>query len=440
MILEYTIKNNLSFKNEQKLSILPSKKTELIDSVITEGKYTALPLVAIYGENASGKTNTLKGLRHIYDMIVLSHGFDPVRPIPFYKPYLFGKNLSKESNFEITFIVNEKKYKYSFTHDDSKILKEILVVYRTSKATKIFERTYGASNEYVFGIEYADLHEYIKKTHDNKLFLSCVAQWAANIKEIADIYDFFRNGLIYYQKDCDKMTTDYIDKTTKLLIKNNEAKIFLKKLIKYLNLGFEEVIPSQFTQPLDELKDMPNEIKEILKVLAADTNNGSVIEGTDVNMLYQVDGESYSLNLRNESNGIKKIYQLFPFIFEALIKKKIIVIDEIEIGIHPTLVKKLVKLFQTKEINKNGSQLIFTTHLTDLLDIKLLRRDEIYFTERNSKDFSTKIFSLASITGTTKRENIKENYLAGKYTKVPIYEEDEEIKFKSLLESFTTEI
>ena len=105
MLLQYDIENNLSVKSRQRVAFIADNKKELVDSEIDVLGYKILPVIGLYGKNASGKTNLLKGLKHIYDMVILSHSFDPARPIPFYTPFAFTKEKNKESKFEITFMM-----------------------------------------------------------------------------------------------------------------------------------------------------------------------------------------------------------------------------------------------------------------------------------------------------------------------------------------------
>ena len=414
MLLEYDIENNLSIKNRQKLSFIADNKKELINSEINIQGYRVLPVIALYGKNASGKTNFLKGLKHVYDMVISSHSFDPVRPIPFYDPFIFTEEKNKDSKYEITFIVKDKRYLYGFSHDSMEIKEEYLYVFNSSKPTKIFDKNINNKEIYSFGQNYNALKDYIGKTHKNKLFLSTAAQWAADQEEINDIYDFFRNGMIYYQKDCDMPAVEFENETTSLLIENENARNFFKSLINYFDLDFNDIKPTKIPFDLDEL---PEEIKKIIELTK---KSDSGLEATNIKTLYSIKGKNYDIDLKQESNGIQKIYQLFPLLYHGLNSKKIIVIDEIETGLHPLLVKNIIKLFQDKKINKYNSQLFFTTHITNILDLRLLRRDQIWFTKREAQnEYSTEAYSLAEIKGTRLSDNIERDYLKGEYVRIP---------------------
>ncbi|MBS5038855.1 MAG: ATP-binding protein [Fusobacterium sp.] len=414
MLLQYDIENNLSIKSRQRVAFIADNKKELVNSEINILGYKVLPVIGLYGKNASGKTNLLKGLKHIYDMVILSHSFDPARPIPFYTPFAFTNEKNKESKFEITFMINEKRYVYGFSHDSLEIKEEYLYVFNSSKPSKIFDKDINTQEVYTFGQNYSGLKDYVGKTHKNKLFLSTAAQWAADQKEINDIYNFFRNGMVYYQKDCGIPSVEFENETTSLLIEDENARKFFKTLISYLDLEIEDIKPTKI--PVD-LNELPEEVK---KIIEAARNGDKNLEATSVKTLYNINGVNYDLDLKQESNGIQKIYQLFPLLYHGLNSKKIIVIDEIETGLHPLLIKGIIKLFQNKNINKYNSQLFFTTHITNILDLELLRRDQIWFTERElDNEYSTEVYSLADVKGVRTSDNIEKEYLKGEYTKTP---------------------
>ena len=414
MLLQYDVENNLSVKSRQRVAFIADNKKELVDSEIDVLGYKILPVIGLYGKNASGKTNLLKGLKHIYDMVILSHSFDPARPIPFYTPFAFTNEKNKESKFEITFMINEKRYVYGFSHDSLEIKEEYLYVFNSSKPSKIFDKDINTQEVYTFGQNYSGLKDYVGKTHKNKLFLSTAAQWAADQEEINDIYNFFRNGMIYYQKDCGIPTVELKNETTFLLMEDENARKFFKNLISYLDLEIEDIKPTKI--PID-LNELPEEVK---KIIEATRNGDKNLEATSVKTLYNINGVNYDLDLNQESNGIQKIYQLFPLLYHGLNSKKIIVIDEIETGLHPLLIKGIIKLFQNKNINKHNSQLFFTTHITHILDLELLRRDQIWFTERElDNEYSTEVYSLADVKGVRTSDNIEKEYLKGEYVKTP---------------------
>ncbi len=424
MILQFEVENNCSINEKQRLAFIADSKTEHEDSLINYEKYKILPTIGIYGKNASGKTNILKSFKHIRDMIRTSHDFNPAGPIPFYTPFKFTTEKNKPSNFEIIFICNEKRFAYGFSHNSNEILEEYLYIFNSSKPSKIFERKREEENDvYSFGSKYEGMEYLIERTHKNKLFLSVSSQWAAKIEEINDIFNYFENSILYYQKNCNEPSNEWRKKTTQLLIENKEARIFLKKLIKHFNLEMIDIKASNQTLNFENL---PQDIQKLIEKLEGlnkgerETKEQTEIKAPKVSFVYNIDNIEYFLEFVEESNGIQKIYDIFSLLFESLTSKKVLIIDEIEMGLHPILAKELVRLFQDTKINIFGSQLLFTTHDINILDLSLLRRDQIWFVSKSiEQKYSTNLYSLGDINGVRITDNISRNYLLGKYSNTP---------------------
>lgn len=427
MLLQFDIENNRSIKNKKRLSFIADNKPEHKEALIKYDKHNILPVIGIYGKNAAGKTNILKSFKHIRNMIRFSHEFNPVMPIPFYEPFKFTNDIDIPSSFEVSFICKDKKYNYGFSHNSSEILEEYLYVFNSVKPTKIFERSFNNNNDnFSFGNNYENMEYLTERTHKNKLFLSVAAQWAAKIEEINDIFNYFENSILYYQKNWNEPSNEFFEKTTQLLIENEEARDFIKNLIKHLDLEFENIKVNRQTVDIEKL---PEEIQLLIKNLNSNKENEkSELTASQISSLYNINEEEYSLNLKDESNGIQKLYDLFSILFESFTKQKIVIIDEIEMGLHPILAKELIRLFQDLTINKFHSQLLFTTHDTNILNTSLLRRDQFWFVSKDIKNnYATDLYSLSDINGVRINDNIARNYLLGKYSTIPeIYFGDNE--------------
>lgn len=427
MILQFDMENNRSIRSRKRLSFIADNKPEHKQSLITCDKYNILPVIGIYGKNAAGKTNILKAFKHIRDMIRFSHEFNPVMPIPFYEPFKFTNEINSPSIFEISFICKGKKYVYGFSHNSSEILEEYLYIFNSVKPTKIFERNFfNNSDNYSFGSKYENMEYLTERTHKNKLFLSVAAQWAAKIEEINDIFNYFENNILYYQKNWNEASPEFFEKTTQLLLENEEGKNVIKSLIKHFDLEFEDI---KANRQVVELEKLPEEIQMILKNLnKAKETESSELTASQVSSMYNINNEEYFLGLKDESNGIQKLYDLFAILFESLTEQKVVIIDELEMGLHPILARELIRLFQDSTINKFHSQLLFTTHDTNILDLSLLRRDQLWFVSKEiNSNYATDLYSLSDINGVRMNDNIARNYLLGKYSTIPeIYLGDNE--------------
>ena len=131
-----------------------------------------------------------------------------------------------------------------------------------------------------------------------------------------------------------------------------------------------------------------------------------------------IDNNLYEFDILEESLGTQVVFSLIPVIKDALDNGKILVIDEFDKSLHPFIIKYIVEIFNDKEVNKNNAQLIFNTHDTNLLDLELLRRDQIWFAEKNIKDGACSIYPLDDFS-VRKNENVLKGYLLGRYGAIP---------------------
>lgn len=412
MIFELEVTNFRSIKHTQTISFFAENKKENKMDLLSFKKSKILQTMVFYGKNSSGKTNILKAFQNLRKMVIHSSNFDTASPIEFYDPFLFTQEKNKPTIFKLLFEVNEQKYSYRFSYDEKSILEEELLIYKTAKPTKLFERK---GNNYLFSPEYESIKDLIDRTHNNKLFLSVASQWAANKKEINDIYNFFRNDIIYFQKNYNDPSMEFTKRTTDLLTDDPEAQIFLKKMIKYFNLEMTDIKADTISI---DMKNAPAEIRTFLEHIQKGKQMGE-LKADSIQSSYLVDNKDYLLDFTEESNGTRKLYDLFSILYSGLNSKKFILIDEIEMGLHTTLAKAFIDLFQNLFTNTHNSQLVFTTHDTSMLDLNLLRRDQIWFASKSKENqLSTNIFRLSSFA-VRLTSNIVKNYLNGKYANVP---------------------
>ena len=410
MLIEFSVKNFLSFRDEVIFSLEKGNGDENSNNIIKTDIGEFLKSGAIYGANASGKSNLLKALTCAILMVRNSNSIPIDGKWNLIKPFMFDDiNKNKPSEFRFVFFTNNRKYIYYFSADSKKVYNESLDVYYSQKPTSIFKRK--NINEYEFTYDKATLLEIAKKNTDNKLFLSTATTWNYEKTKDAfiwftksiDTYASFENisniDLINYSKNADNI----VDFATKLL---SEADI----LIKNIKVDYKE----------EEMNDsMANSLlPQIVK-----NSFPSKLLNVNIEMTHEVVDDNntskyYDLNINDESYGTKVLFALAPFLKRAFDETKVIVVDEIERSLHPSLVEFLIKLFNNNKINKVNSQLIFTTHATNLLNLELLRRDQIWFTEKNTKNGVSDLYALDSFS-VRKTENIQKGYINGRYGAIP---------------------
>ncbi len=163
-------------------------------------------------------------------------------------------------------------------------------------------------------------------------------------------------------------------------------------------------------------EDLPQDMPEDLKMLLSKNES----ENIDV----RIDYGNLEINLNEESRGINKLFEIAIPIVNVLRNGYVLIYDELETSIHPIIVKSLIELFNNKSLNKHNAQLIFTTHDINLLDLNLLRRDQIWFAEKNDEIMSTDIYSLVELKNIRGDENIEYGYINGKYGSIPFINTD----------------
>ena len=410
MLIEFSVKNFLSFKDKITLSMEKGNGEENINNIIKNDITDLLRTSVIYGANASGKSNVIKAFTCAIILVRTSNLMMPGGKLDLVKPFLLDDiSRNKPSEFEFIFITNNIKYRYYFSADENKIYEEILDAYYSQKPTNIFTRT--NTNDYEFNSDKTKLEELKNKNLENKLFLVTSSSWNYDktkdpflwFLNVIDTYDSFTNildnDLISYSKN-DKDLKEF---TLKLL---KEADI----LIKDINVDYEE-------------KNMDENMVDLL--IPKINQNSKVFKTKNINieLEHEVIDEFnkkhfYKLNFIDESLGTKVLFSLAPILKRAFSSSKVIIVDEFERSMHPKLVEFIIKLFNNPDINKYNSQLIFTTHATNLLDLELLRRDQIWFTEKNPSNGITDLYPLDSFS-VRKDENILKGYINGRYGAIP---------------------
>ena len=411
MLIEFSVKNFLSFKDEVTLSMEKNIGDENIDNTFKIHNLELLKTATIYGANASGKSSLLRAFTTAILMVRNSS------LIPFGKkwnaitPFLLDdESINKPTEFRFLFISNDIKYEYFFSTDSVKIYEEYLKAYYSQKPTTIFSRT--KINRYEFYTpDENKLRSLESKNTDNKLFLSTTTTW--NYDKTKDAFLWFMNSIDTYDsfdQMSDAALLDYSsnkdglkDFTLKLL---QEADIFIKDM----HVAYEE-------------KEMDNNMIDMLIPPFARTEEKPKMTNIKIELDHEVFDNNkkshvYKLNFGDESSGTKILFALAPVLKYAFDTHRVIIVDELEKSLHPSLVEFIIKIFNNKDVNKSNSQLIFTTHATNLLNLDILRRDQIWFTEKDPKNGVSDLYPLDSFS-VRKGENIQKGYINGRYGAIP---------------------
>ena len=409
MLIQFSFKNYKSFRDDTVLDMSATKITEHGNRVIGIGKEKLLPAAAIYGANASGKSNVIEAFRFMttYVMDSFAYGGEAQKGKNGSRrkvrtPFLFDEHsINEGSMFEVYFITSEKEgcktYNYGFELNDSGVSEEWLNV--KAKTAKDFKTIfYRDGNELDFKGIPTKSQENIKIALEKE---TLVVSLGAKLKvaKLKLIRDWFFN--VSFANFGNPIEDAFLSRL--IPGKFAEDKDVQKNVVEYL-ASFD---PSIIGFNVRTFKNEDDE--EYLKIDAIHT-----IVGTD---------KTVSIPLEEESDGTLKMFALYPSLQEALETGGLLCVDELNARLHPLLVRSFLITFLNPEINKNHAQIIFTTHDTWQLSNNLLRRDEIWFTDK-AVDGATTLYSLADfvdVDGTKirKDESYEKNYLLGKYKAIP---------------------
>ena len=418
MLIEFSLRNFRSFRDEQTFSLIASSGTEHQDThtvrIPGDDERRTLRSAAVYGPNASGKTNLLLALRAMEQVVVksavASQRGDEIEPIDPFR--LKKKNRNAPTAFEAVFIVEGIEYQYGFEATREKVVEEWLYAYPYGQARRWFTRSYstdhseGAFNpgDYLKG----QRKQIWEATRANALYLSTAAQ--LNNKQLAPIFDWFRHFLAYLpgrqvgHRFTAKACTGEVQKERIL------------SLLSAADLGIENVIVNE--EPVD-LEDLPSGLRDLISSSGQKDDIEQILSQTIRFHHSSGDGEESLLDLDEESEGTQQFFALAGPILDVLDKGRILLVDEIDSSLHPSMVREIVSLFNSPETNPNGAQLVFNTHDVTLLDQDLLRRDQVWLTEKFN-DGASQLIPLLDFKPRKETEALQKNYLEGRYGGMPM--------------------
>ncbi len=386
MLLSFTLSNFRSFKDSKTIDLSAASIKEHEEAVRVMSGASILSSAVLYGANSSGKSNLIEGFRTFLTTVYNSVSFNSSEELPMY-PFLFDEDSRlKPCGFEIELLIEEDWYRYGFSATKEKVTGEYLYFKTGNKGR---EKCLFVRSEDGIGVtaHYKSAKDIVERTRDNALFLS-VAD-AFNDKISGKIMRELKRFAIFDGDKSEALAEKAIS------ISNEELNSFLSKF----KLGFDSI-----------RKDDNPDIKAVT-----------------IHKVYNAAGEvvgEVSMALRDsESNGTNKLFDMAPIFVKALSSPRVLIIDEFGSSMHPMITRKLISLFNNKETNPMGSQLIFTTHDTNLLDNRLLRRDQIWFTEKDDKA-STDLYSLVEFkdeSGVKVRNDrsYEKDYINGRYGAIP---------------------
>ena len=384
MLLQFSITNHRSIKETAIISMKAAADKTMKEVLISpDGKKELVPVMAIYGANAAGKSNVIHALLLMREMVCGSYA-KPLKgaELP-YEPVAFVDGQTEPTTFEIIYYYESIKYAYGFSFDKDRIISEYLYHWPNGREALVFSRE---KDEYEFRESIQEQLTLAGRTSENRLYLTSSNEW--NCAQTEKAY-------LWFQKNLRGLIATGVsnESTIDAIRKGGDGKQRILKEMMLADLG-------------------------ICNVELSGTKEKPII--STVHQLTDDSGEKkqYTLLLGQESVGTQRFFSRIGLWMDALNSGAVLVVDEIEASMHPLLTRHLIEMIQDQTTNQNHAQLIFTTHDTGLLDLKLLRRDQIWFAEKDEKTMQTDIYALTEFSP-RKEENIARGYLQGRYGAIP---------------------
>ncbi|MHB1037223.1 MAG: AAA family ATPase [Pirellulales bacterium] len=417
MLIEFSVENFRSFAGTCTLSMIASKDSSHPNSVVETGGFRLLKVGAIYGANASGKSNLVNALGFMERFVTRSatrmNLGDPIAGIEPFR--LDRQRRAQPSSFAVRLLIDGTEYQYGFSAAMERVHSEWLRLKREGgRVTSALMREYDAAANETRWHLHGDLKDQarsaMKATRDNGLFLSQAAQM--NVEFVNELFLWFRHRLWHFDLSTPPM--HLVQQTARRVSEDEDFRRRVERLVHDADLGIGQLAAKKEAL---SLKDVPKEFHELVSQLPR-TEHYDIRTFHD--SLDSDEAVEFSLE-RDESFGTQRFFGIVGQMLRALDNGDVLVVDELDCSMHPLLTEKLVELVQSNEANPKGAQLIFATHDSSLMNPSLLRRDQIWFTEKNDRA-ATELYSLCDVERTPrKREAFEKNYLAGRYGGVPSF-------------------
>ena len=388
MIAEFTIRNFYSLRDEQTLSFIPTNddtSRDIYTEEVADG-VSLLKIGCIYGSNASGKTNILKALDFFSRFMVddsLNKG-DEIGIVPF---LLDDVSRQERTQFEMTFYLNREKYKLNLVLDNKVIYEETLQVYSSVQPTLLYKRTFNAekdATDIVFGGKVG----LVKKSREaiegnainNRTVIAAFGKSNVERSRLNLVYEFFSQRIapiMYPQSSLMGFTKRRITKD-----KDGRLKKFILHFLKASDFNISDIaiheeevnITPEMELMIKNTSGMPAKAKE--EILKKGT-----LHSDEMFFVHHTSNGDKELDEELESRGTKRYMGLATILYDLLVRGVILPVDEIETSIHYELLSYFIKVFLVN--SKRGGQLIVSTHDINLLDEDYIRRDVIWFTDKN---------------------------------------------------------
>lgn len=411
MLIKFNFRNFKSFLNETEFTLEAGRITELPANTFSNnvGSENILKSAVIYGANASGKSNIIHAFNFMREWVINSFQMPEIYGhIPLKNFKLSDKGRNGDSEFEVFIRINNKEYRYGFVMNEIEVKSEWLMVKKTVKSSKysiVFKRD--LLNFESEQKEILNYDKFVQNLDKKTLVISMLSKF--EIKDIQNVNLWFKQARVL---DFGNINLER-NMEISLPIRAKKSDQYLKNLVSFLNEFDDGIADIKIENELDDKNTFRNNIR-----------------GIDIYTIHRsIDSDTQvELNLIDESSGTRKMISLYNFLFNVLEFGGVLFVDELDAKLHPLLSRYIINLFHDDKRNIKNAQIIFTSHDTTILSNNFFRRDQIWFTQKDSLGIS-ELFSLYDFeiddTKIRKDASFNRDYLSGKYGAVPRFKDIE---------------
>jgi AAA15 family ATPase/GTPase len=404
MVLEIRLSNFFSIKDEVVLDLRAANiKTKtaqkLGDNIFDFKDSQVLKTIAVYGANASGKSNIIKAIQFSVMMILNSHNHNE-NTIFNYKKFKFDNYDKKPSSFFIRFVLQDIEYEYSFSVMQKSIISEELYFYPNNRIAKIFARNENGGEtkkeKYTFGSQIKRPFDVAENTSDKTLFISRASQMDRDIAK--EIFSYFNETFIigHWGFNAPRLETLF--------------SLYKKQLLEALIIADSDIVDIKTSKIKNNVKNFTANLNDLSLAV-----NDDIREELKITSYHKASPNVAFDFFQEESAGTIKLFQLILYIIEIVKEDKILLLDEIEESLHTNIIEYIFNLFRASK----KAQLICTTHNTIFLDLSKFRKDQIYFVNKK-EDASSDLYSLFDYKDFRDSMDVEKAYLQGRFDAIPI--------------------
>jgi len=412
MLIEFSATNYRSFLTTQSLALAANTATELQEENSFVSPVSNLPRLlrssVVYGPNAAGKSNLIQAIAFMKRFVLSSAKESQEGEKIDAAPFLFNRQSSlNSSEFEVLFIQDGIRYQYGFAVNSKKVTGEWLFAYPEGRSQKWFERNYDPETQkdiWYFGPKFTGRRKvWQEATRSNALFLSTAIQ--LNNEQLKPLFNWFDHKLHVIDQGGNLhpgFSTSECEKEEKK-----------KKILKFMNAADLSITDIFLEKKEFSTKDLPAEMPQNIKEEISKELDGKKLTSLFFMHPSSDKGEDVALEFEEESAGTRKLFTLAGLWLDVLDNGLVLFVDELDTSLHPHLVRFLLNLFHNPETNRHNAQLVFTTHDTTVLDQTLMRRDQVWFIEKDAEN-ATRLYPLSDYKP-RKGEALQKGYFMALY-------------------------